>query len=107
MGVSIPKLPSSWHGVQRGAWANCVQWAAAASPFLLPLQEAKTWLNIALSREEAGDTYEELVPCFQKALSCAQQAQQPQLQVWPHPPSWGPQVQLAGCLGLHPCVPAL
>ncbi|XP_011373143.1 tonsoku-like protein [Pteropus vampyrus] len=44
------------------------------------LEEAKTWLNIALSREEAGDTYEELAPCFQKALSCAQQAQQPQLQ---------------------------
>ncbi|XP_036159599.1 tonsoku-like protein isoform X1 [Myotis myotis] len=44
------------------------------------LEEAKTWLNIALSREEAGDTYEELAPCFQKALGCAQQAQQPQLQ---------------------------
>ncbi|XP_070248665.1 tonsoku-like protein [Myotis yumanensis] len=44
------------------------------------LEEAKTWLNIALSREEAGDTYEELAPCFQKALSCAQQAQRPQLQ---------------------------
>ncbi|XP_006107625.1 tonsoku-like protein [Myotis lucifugus] len=44
------------------------------------LEEAKTWLNIALSREEAGDTYEELAPCFQKALGCAQQAQRPQLQ---------------------------
>ncbi|KAB1257925.1 Tonsoku-like protein [Camelus dromedarius] len=44
------------------------------------LEEAKTWLNIALSREEAGDAYELLAPCFQKALSCAQQAQQPQLQ---------------------------
>ncbi|KAM5280683.1 tonsoku-like protein [Ctenodactylus gundi] len=44
------------------------------------LEEAKTWLHIALSREEAGDTYELLAPCFQKALSCAQQAQRPQLQ---------------------------
>ncbi|XP_034868070.1 LOW QUALITY PROTEIN: tonsoku-like protein [Mirounga leonina] len=44
------------------------------------LEEAKTWLNIALSREEAGDGYELLAPCFQKALSCAQQAQRPQLQ---------------------------
>nr|XP_019572634.1 PREDICTED: tonsoku-like protein [Rhinolophus sinicus] len=44
------------------------------------LEDAKTWLNIALSREEAGDAYEELVPCFQKALDCAQQAQRPQLQ---------------------------
>ncbi|XP_060053300.1 tonsoku-like protein isoform X3 [Erinaceus europaeus] len=44
------------------------------------VEEAKTWLNIALSREEAGDAYELLAPCFQKALSCAQQAQRPQLQ---------------------------
>ncbi|KAM7075227.1 tonsoku-like protein isoform 1-T1 [Molossus nigricans] len=44
------------------------------------LEEAKTWLNIALSREEAGDAYEDLAPCFQKALSCAQQAQRPRLQ---------------------------
>ncbi|XP_016072127.1 PREDICTED: tonsoku-like protein [Miniopterus natalensis] len=44
------------------------------------LEEAKTWLNIALSREEAGDTYEELALCFQKALSYAQQAQRPHLQ---------------------------
>ncbi|XP_032172823.1 tonsoku-like protein isoform X1 [Mustela erminea] len=44
------------------------------------LEEAQTWLNIALSREEAGDAYEQLAPCFQKALSCAQQAQRPQLQ---------------------------
>ncbi|CAK6439042.1 unnamed protein product [Pipistrellus nathusii] len=44
------------------------------------LEEAKTWLNIALSREDAGDIYEELAPCFQKALGCAQQAQRPQLQ---------------------------
>lgn len=105
MGISIPRLPSSWHGMQQGAWASCVQWAAVASPFSLPLQEAKTWLNIALSREEAGDAYEELAPCFQKALSCAQQAQQPQLQVRPHPPSCSPQAQLAGCLGLHPWAP--
>ncbi|XP_027416208.1 tonsoku-like protein isoform X1 [Bos indicus x Bos taurus] len=45
-----------------------------------PLEEAKTWLNIALSREEAGDAYEVLALCFQKALGCAQLAGQPQLQ---------------------------
>ncbi|KAM6148285.1 tonsoku-like protein [Rhynchocyon petersi] len=45
-----------------------------------PLEEAKTWFNIALSREEAGDTYELLAPCFQKALGCAQQAQRLRLQ---------------------------
>ncbi|CAH6791092.1 tonsoku-like protein [Phodopus roborovskii] len=44
------------------------------------LEEAKTWFNIALSREEAGDTYELLAPCFQKAFSCAQQAHRFQLQ---------------------------
>ncbi|XP_045142634.1 tonsoku-like protein [Echinops telfairi] len=45
-----------------------------------PLEDAKTWFNIALCREEAGDAYELLAPCFQKALSCAQQGQRPQLQ---------------------------
>ncbi|XP_070320427.1 tonsoku-like protein isoform X3 [Odocoileus virginianus] len=45
-----------------------------------PLEEAKTWLNIALSRDEAGDAYEVLAPCFQEALGCAQLAGQPQLQ---------------------------
>ncbi|XP_006830846.1 PREDICTED: tonsoku-like protein [Chrysochloris asiatica] len=45
-----------------------------------PLEEAKTWLNIALSREEAGEDYELLAQCFQKALGCAHQAQLPQLQ---------------------------
>nr|XP_051684653.1 tonsoku-like protein isoform X2 [Oryctolagus cuniculus] len=44
------------------------------------LEEAQTWFNIALSREEAGAAYELLAPCFEKALSCAQQAQQCQLQ---------------------------
>nr|XP_020026568.1 tonsoku-like protein isoform X2 [Castor canadensis] len=44
------------------------------------LEEAKTWFNIALSREEAGDAYELLAQCFQKAFSCAKQAQRPLLQ---------------------------
>lgn len=69
--------------------------AAKASDSLLPpAQEAQTWFNIALSREEAGAAYELLAPCFEKALSCAQQAQQCQLQVQeptPCPPSPGPQ----------------
>lgn len=64
-----------WAFLSRG------QGTAIPSSFFLLLQEAKTWLNIALSREEAGDAYEELAPCFQKALCCAQQAQQPRLQV--------------------------
>lgn len=61
----------------------------ALSSHFVP-QDAKTWLNIALSREEAGDAYEELVPCFQKALDYAQQAQRPQLQVPPPSPSTQP-----------------
>ncbi|XP_049621606.1 tonsoku-like protein [Suncus etruscus] len=44
------------------------------------VEEAQTWLNIALSRDEAGDAYEHLLPCFQEALDCAQRAQQPRLQ---------------------------
>ncbi|XP_012397430.2 LOW QUALITY PROTEIN: tonsoku-like protein [Sarcophilus harrisii] len=45
-----------------------------------PLEEAKTWLNIALSKEEAGKPYEELEPCFQNALQCSQEAKKPWLQ---------------------------
>lgn len=60
---------------------SCLGVGAAAVKFVLLLQEAKTWLNIALSREEAGDAYEVLAPCFQEALGCAQLAGQPQLQV--------------------------
>ncbi|XP_027713504.1 tonsoku-like protein [Vombatus ursinus] len=45
-----------------------------------PLEEAKTWLNIALSKEEAGEPYEELEPCFQSALHCSQEAKKPWLQ---------------------------
>lgn len=60
---------------------SCLGVGAAAVKFVLLLQEAKTWLNIALSREEAGDAYEVLAPCFQEALGCAQLARQPQLQV--------------------------
>ena len=67
---------------------------AIAVNFVL-LQEAKTWLNIALSREEAGDAYEVLALCFQKALGCAQLAGQPQLQVGSAcPPTLGSRTQL-------------
>lgn len=74
---------STWATVGTWPWLGPVQWGGQPqrSSFLLLLQEAKTWLNIALSREEAGDAYKLLAPCFQKALSCAQQAQRPQLQV--------------------------
>ena len=72
----------------------------------LLLQEAKTWLNIALSREDAGDAYEVLAPCFQKALSCAQQAQQPRLQVWEPAHAGIPTYSFpAACLS--PCPPSL
>nr|XP_032637795.1 tonsoku-like protein isoform X1 [Chelonoidis abingdonii] len=45
-----------------------------------PLEEGKTWLNIALAREEAGEDYEALEPCFRSALQCADQAGEPRLQ---------------------------
>uniref|UniRef100_A0A8D0GSM6 Tonsoku like, DNA repair protein n=1 Tax=Sphenodon punctatus TaxID=8508 RepID=A0A8D0GSM6_SPHPU len=43
-------------------------------------QEGKTWLNVALSKEEAGKGYEELESCFRTALQCAERAQEPRLQ---------------------------
>ncbi|XP_061463118.1 tonsoku-like protein isoform X2 [Rhineura floridana] len=39
-----------------------------------PLEEGKTWLHIALSKEEANESYEELERCFQTALSYAEEA---------------------------------
>ncbi|XP_039378506.1 tonsoku-like protein isoform X3 [Mauremys reevesii] len=45
-----------------------------------PLEEGKTWLNIALAREEAGEGYAALEPCFRSALQCADQAGEPRLQ---------------------------
>ncbi|XP_060099031.1 tonsoku-like protein [Heteronotia binoei] len=38
------------------------------------LEEAKTWLNIALAKEEARESYEDLEPCFRKALRGAEAA---------------------------------
>ncbi|XP_062987305.1 tonsoku-like protein [Elgaria multicarinata webbii] len=45
-----------------------------------PLENGKTWLSIALAREEAKESYEELKPCFQSALRCAEKAGEPKLQ---------------------------
>ncbi|KAJ6661467.1 hypothetical protein lerEdw1_014376 [Lerista edwardsae] len=45
-----------------------------------PLEEGKTWLSIALAKEEARESYEELQPCFQTALQCAEKAHSPKLQ---------------------------
>ncbi|XP_067323325.1 tonsoku-like protein [Anolis sagrei] len=45
-----------------------------------PLEEGKTWLSIALAKEEAKESYEELEPCFQKALQYAEKAFDPRLQ---------------------------
>uniref|UniRef100_A0A8C6XWT7 Tonsoku like, DNA repair protein n=1 Tax=Naja naja TaxID=35670 RepID=A0A8C6XWT7_NAJNA len=46
-----------------------------------PLEEGKTWLNIALAKEEAGKSYPELEPCFQAALQAAQKAGDHKLEV--------------------------
>ncbi|XP_066480047.1 tonsoku-like protein [Tiliqua scincoides] len=45
-----------------------------------PLEEGKTWLNIALAKEEARESYEDLQQCFQTALQCAERAHSPKLQ---------------------------
>ncbi|XP_062835977.1 tonsoku-like protein isoform X2 [Anolis carolinensis] len=44
------------------------------------LEEGKTWLSIALAKEEAKESYEELEPCFRKALQYAEKAFDPRLQ---------------------------
>ncbi|KAM6445767.1 LOW QUALITY PROTEIN: tonsoku-like protein [Rhynochetos jubatus] len=44
------------------------------------LEEGKTWLNVALAMEEAGDPPSELLPCFQTALERAETAGDPRLQ---------------------------
>ncbi|XP_041040487.1 tonsoku-like protein isoform X1 [Carcharodon carcharias] len=46
-----------------------------------PKEECKTWLNMALAKEEGGQTYGELEECYRNALRCAQQAQLPRLQL--------------------------
>ncbi|XP_051872421.1 tonsoku-like protein [Pristis pectinata] len=45
-----------------------------------PKEECKTWLNMALTKEECGRPYAELEACYQKALQCANHAQLPRLQ---------------------------
>lgn len=45
-----------------------------------PLEECKTWLSIALVKEDAGQEYEELESCFTNALRCAEQTGKPKLQ---------------------------
>lgn len=44
-------------------------------------QEGKTWLSIALSKEEAKESSEELDCSFQTALQYAEKAQDAKLQV--------------------------
>ncbi|XP_029142658.1 tonsoku-like protein [Protobothrops mucrosquamatus] len=46
-----------------------------------PMEEGKTWLNITLAKDEAGETYQELETCFQAALQCAQKAGDPKLEL--------------------------
>ncbi|XP_063155839.1 tonsoku-like protein [Candoia aspera] len=45
-----------------------------------PLEEGKTWLNMALTKDEAGENYQEREPCFQAALQCARKASDPKLE---------------------------
>ncbi|XP_048338544.1 tonsoku-like protein [Sphaerodactylus townsendi] len=45
-----------------------------------PLEEGKTWLNIALAKEEAQESYDALEPCFQNALRKAEEAGNQRLQ---------------------------
>ncbi|XP_059827541.1 tonsoku-like protein isoform X2 [Hypanus sabinus] len=45
-----------------------------------PKEECKTWLNVAMAKEECGRPYAELEECYQKALRCADQAEMPRLQ---------------------------
>ncbi|XP_072110408.1 tonsoku-like protein isoform X1 [Mobula birostris] len=45
-----------------------------------PKEECKTWLNVAMAKEECGRPYAELEECYQKALQCADQAENPRLQ---------------------------
>ncbi|KAJ7338236.1 hypothetical protein JRQ81_010954 [Phrynocephalus forsythii] len=45
-----------------------------------PLEEGRTWLSIALAKEEAKASYAEVEPCFRKALDCADGAGHPKLQ---------------------------
>ncbi|XP_070604519.1 tonsoku-like protein isoform X2 [Erythrolamprus reginae] len=49
-----------------------------------PLEEGKTWLNIALAKEEAGKSYLEVEPCFQAALQAAQKASSHTLEILRH-----------------------
>ncbi|XP_062893317.1 tonsoku-like protein isoform X2 [Mobula hypostoma] len=44
-------------------------------------EECKTWLNVAMAKEEYGRPYAELEECYQKVLQCADQAQIPCLQL--------------------------
>ncbi|XP_059579640.1 tonsoku-like protein isoform X2 [Alligator mississippiensis] len=46
----------------------------------IPLEEGKTWLNIALAKEEAGEAYPALESCLRSALDCAERAGEPRLQ---------------------------
>ncbi|XP_019368566.1 PREDICTED: tonsoku-like protein [Gavialis gangeticus] len=46
----------------------------------VPLEEGKTWLNIALVKEEAGEACPALESCLHNALDCAERAGEPRLQ---------------------------
>ncbi|XP_055506007.1 tonsoku-like protein [Leucoraja erinacea] len=45
-----------------------------------PKEECKTWLNVAMVKEECGCPYTELEECYGKALQCAEQARITSLQ---------------------------
>ncbi|XP_069477902.1 tonsoku-like protein [Ambystoma mexicanum] len=45
-----------------------------------PLEECKTWLSMALVKEDSGQGYDEVESCFTNALRCAELAGKPKLQ---------------------------
>ncbi|XP_069771242.1 tonsoku-like protein [Narcine bancroftii] len=46
-----------------------------------PKEECKTWLKVAMTKEECGRPYGELEQCYQMALRCAEHAELSRLQV--------------------------
>ncbi|XP_048477148.1 tonsoku-like protein [Rhincodon typus] len=46
-----------------------------------PKEECETWLNMALAKEEGGESFSELEKCYRNALQIAEQAELPRLQL--------------------------
>ncbi|XP_059497146.1 tonsoku-like protein [Stegostoma tigrinum] len=46
-----------------------------------PKEECETWLNMALAKEEGGQSFSELEECYRNALQIAEQSELPRLQL--------------------------